>query len=89
VNHGIENEQYFQGCGVSFTEFEDVATGIGNNYHAALDDALDSLAQGAWDVESNQDMLMELSELEERHGNESLSEHISEDCYYYASIRVR
>ncbi len=37
VDHGIEHEQYFQGCGVSLTEFTDVATGIGNDAEEALD----------------------------------------------------
>ena len=51
VDHGIEHEQYFQGCGVSFTQFEDVATGIGDNPAEAIDDALECLAQMDWDVD--------------------------------------
>lgn len=31
INHGYENSQYFQGCGVSYTEFEHVQTGCGND----------------------------------------------------------
>lgn len=88
INHGIENEQYFQGCGVSFTEFEDVATGIGNNYHEALDDALESLAH-AWNVESNTELLAELAAIKEVCGNDKWFEDISDDAHYYASIRVR
>ena len=52
VDHGFEGEQYFQGCGLSFTEFEDVATGCGDTIKAAFEDALDSLAMNGWDVES-------------------------------------
>lgn len=51
IVHGVEHEQYFQGCGVSFTEFTDVATGIGSDAYEAFDDALESLAQAGWDVD--------------------------------------
>lgn len=57
INHGIEYSDYFQGCGVSFTEFTDVATGIGNSEDEAIADALEQLAQLGWDVESNADLL--------------------------------
>ena len=50
IDHGFDGEQYFQGCGTSFTEFDDVATGIGDNSREAFDDALESLAQQDWDV---------------------------------------
>lgn len=29
LNHGVENSQYFQGCGVAYTTFSEVTTGIG------------------------------------------------------------
>jgi hypothetical protein len=49
VSHGVDNSQYFQGAGVSFTEFDDCATGVGNSEREALEDALESLAQsGEW-----------------------------------------
>ncbi|OQA09831.1 MAG: hypothetical protein BWY66_00370 [bacterium ADurb.Bin374] len=50
VDHGFDAEQYFQGCGTAFTDFEDVATGIGDTAQEAFEDALDSLAQNDWDV---------------------------------------
>ena len=50
VDHGIDNAQYFQGCGVSRTKFSDVAIGCGDNPAAALSDALETLAQDGWDV---------------------------------------
>ena len=52
IDHGFDAEQYFQGCGTAFTEFDDVATGIGETAAEALDDALENLAQGDWDVSS-------------------------------------
>jgi hypothetical protein len=45
VDHGVEGESYFQGCGVAYTDFDDVATGIGDTFNDALADALESLAQ--------------------------------------------
>ena len=50
VDHGIDNAQYFQGCGVSRTKFTDVATGCGDTPSEALADALEQLATCGWDV---------------------------------------
>ena len=50
IDHGFKASSYFQGCGTAFTEFEDVATGIGDTAQEAFDDALDQLAAGGWDV---------------------------------------
>jgi hypothetical protein len=51
VNHGIQHSQYFQGCGTTFTDYTDVATGIGDDYNEALNDALENLAQMGWNVD--------------------------------------
>lgn len=50
INHGVEHSQYFQGCGVSLTKYDECATGTGNSYKEALNDALESLAQNEWEV---------------------------------------
>jgi len=47
IDHGVNGSQYFQGCGVSFTEFDHVVTGYGDNFSEALEDALEMLAQYA------------------------------------------
>ncbi len=52
VDHGIEHEQYFQGCGVAFTEYDECVTGCGDNFAEALDDALESIAQDNIDVDA-------------------------------------
>jgi hypothetical protein len=91
VEHGIEHEQYFQGCGVSCTRFEDVATGIGENPAEAIDDALDCLAQQDWDVDGMEARILEQElpgrrklptkpRVLQRHGDEA---------HYYVSIRVK
>ena len=43
INHGPEHSQYFQGCGVSFTKFDTVTTGIGTNAKEAYENAIDQL----------------------------------------------
>jgi hypothetical protein len=43
VNHGYEHAQYFQGCGVSFTRFEHVATGAGHTARDAYGDACEQI----------------------------------------------
>lgn len=91
VDHGIDHEQYFQGCWVAFTQFTNVATGIGNNPAEAIDDALEMLASsGEWDVDGLDARINEqegfgcsppkLPRVLKRHGDEA---------HYYISIRVR
>ena len=44
VNHGIIYPDYFPGCGVSGTQFDCVATGIGDNAAEAIDDCIEQMA---------------------------------------------
>ena len=43
VNHGYENSSYFQGCGVSFTKYNHVATGAGMSAQEAYADAIEQI----------------------------------------------
>ena len=86
VDHGIENEQYFQGCGVAFTTFSDVATGIGDNPAEAIDDCLEQIAQNDVDVDGMEARI--LADL----GRKKLPlrpsvKQSADDCHYYVSIR--
>lgn len=79
IDHGVQHSQYFQGCGVSFTPFDEVATGIGESAYEALEDALDSLGQNDWNVNTIKN---------------NMSKHLTvpadlDDCYHYVSIRVK
>lgn len=52
VDLGIHHPDYFQGFGVSFTEFDNCTYGIGCDPAEALDDCLEMAAQmneGEWD----------------------------------------
>lgn len=94
VRHGIDNSQYFQGCGTAFTDFDEVATGIGDNPKEAAEDCLELLAQMGWDVDSNKDLIEEVNNLPivptiTAEVNEEGEDEYPEDCYYYLSIRVK
>ncbi len=97
VDHGIEHAQYFQGCGVAFTEYDECVTGCGDNFAEALDDALESIAQSDAAVD---DYLLGRIHTEltghpssEYAGKWPESDSVSDfkrnsdDCYYYVSIR--
>ena len=52
VDHGIQHTQYFQGCGVSFTKFENVVTGAGESAKSAFEDCLEQIVLDDFDVSS-------------------------------------
>lgn len=91
VDHGVEHESYFQGCGVSHTCFDDVATGIGNSLREALEDAAESLAQQGYTI--SDDLEAEISKADDitfgcmLHPCDKGCNDV--DQHYYASIRVK
>ena len=91
VDHGIEHEQYFQGCGISCTEYEGVATGCGDNYAEAVDDALESLAQQDWETEGMEKRILrqEWGRMKRVLPTKPAVKASAEDCHYYLSIRVK
>jgi hypothetical protein len=44
VNHGWDGDQYFQGCGTSYTGYANVVTGRGDSEADAITDAIDQLS---------------------------------------------
>jgi hypothetical protein len=102
VDHGIENPQYFQGCGTEFTDFDDVVTGIGDNPAEAINDALEAIAQGELniDVEDLEARILADEGWSEFPDTPSVQDYIAENCepddddsdeppdlYYHVSIR--
>jgi hypothetical protein len=93
ITHGVDWPDYFPGCGLAFTNYDDVATGIGNSEREAAEDALDQLAQANWDTDSNPGLAAEVNALSD--DDEIIDEIIAEDNdgedqpYVYVSIRVR
>lgn len=41
IDHGWDNPDYFQGCGVAFTQWQHCVTGAGDTALEALEDALE------------------------------------------------
>lgn len=84
INHGKENHQYFQGCGVCFSEFDSVVTGCGSDAVEAYEDALDCLAQDAG---------VDIGKMPKRPRGYGITRALrvlkrdSEDTYVYVSIR--
>ena len=46
IDHGVDHSQYFPGCGVSFSDFEEAITGSGSSQKEALTDAISQLSEG-------------------------------------------
>lgn len=89
VDHGFEHEQYFQGCGVAFTEYDTVYTGAGETPADALEDALEqSYSVGdLWlsDVQDERDTTCQVY----LDGAPSRDSEYHEEIHYYVSIRVK
>ena len=50
IQTAVDSSSYWQGAGTAFTDYTDLATGIGESERDALDDALEQLAMSGWDV---------------------------------------
>ena len=87
INHGYEHSQYFQGCGTSFTDFTDVATGCGNDAKEAYEDAVEQLATSGWNVDklpSRPAGIRKRDKVPAKYLKDELNE-----FFWYVSIRVR
>jgi hypothetical protein len=87
INHGPDHEQYFQGCGTAFSDFDRVVTGAGYDAVEAYNDAVDQIYQSEA-TESEIDRL-HLPSRPRGYGI-TLKNHVparSEDWYWYVSIR--
>jgi len=51
TDYGVENASFFQGHGTSFTRYTNSSLGCGEDYSAALEDALDQAAQCGIEIE--------------------------------------
>jgi len=87
IRHGYMHEDSFQGCGTSFTEWDNAYTGIGDCEYDALEDAFDMVA-GDYDVD-----YIYNTESKETFYNDDEIEDDTEDKYqgihYYVSIRIK
>ena len=92
VDHGLKYSQYFQGCGIAFTEFTDIATGCGDNPAEAIDDALEMLAQNDWETEGMEKRICEdmgIKRIPNTPSSYKTDPSEDSELYYYVSIRVK
>ncbi len=87
AQHGKEYSQYFQGAGLAFTAFTDLATGAGFTEKEALEDALEQLAQNDWDT----DCLEKLDGYKDATCSIDCNEDRAKDDeqYWYVSVYVK
>lgn len=85
INHGADHSQYFQGCGVSHTSFEHVATGVSVNAKEAYEDAIEGIAQMGYDVSTLPTRPRGIRQTDAVRD----SEETDNEVHYYVSIRVR
>jgi len=89
IDHGIEHSQYFEGCGVAFTGFTHVVTGIGDTPAAAIDDCLEQIAQAGFETEGMEARIIEQEAWEAlptTPDRQAIYGSI-EEVYYHVSIR--
>jgi hypothetical protein len=84
LNHGCDHNQYFQGCGTSFTAYDACYTGAGDSPAAAYADAMEQVYQsGEYDGDK----------LPRHPRNLGIVSRApvppSDEHYYYVSIRIR
>jgi hypothetical protein len=87
IDHGVEHEQYFQGCGISCTRFDDIATGIGDSVAEAIDDCLEQLACNDWEVDGMEKRICK-EYGKRRIPSRRTVKRSQEECHHYVSIRV-
>lgn len=90
VDHGVDHAQYFQGCGVAFTDFDFVTTGAGENAREAFEDAVEQLACCDWDVDKlpTRPRGIRKSDTVDHSDCDNGGDDYCE-TYYYVSVRVR
>lgn len=94
INHGIEHSQYFQGCGILFTGYNECFTGCGISPKEAFEDAFSQLIEYE---EISDDIAAQIEAFEGSQAilqMEEIPQEIAEqpedgELYCYVSIRVK
>ena len=96
TDYGIEDAQYFQGHGVCYTNYEHCSLGCGDDYRAALEDALEQAAMAGFDIDLAVEDLPEQpannigGSAWERHTancEETDHDNCESELYYYVGLR--
>lgn len=90
INHGVENSDYFQGCGTAFTDFDNVCTGIGDTLYEAVDDCLEQICT-ITDIDNVDEIEKEIKNTNGEYNIEIIDgeddAEFLDDFHYYVSIR--
>ncbi len=99
-NHGIENCQYFSGCGTAYSQFNYCVTGIGESAKESFEDCLEQIAQNDFDTSKIEKSKEGKTYLTKRAQNHTVSKFLrkiglkkkeieseNNENYYYLSIR--
>ena len=92
IDHGVDNPQYFPGCGVSGTDYTDVFTGCGVSAHEAFEECLEMAAINDWCVDTFKNEMSEELEADGCAECESCADcpnQCGESNQYYVSLRVK
>lgn len=90
IDHGRQHSDYFQGCGVCGTQFDNVATGVGNDAREALEDALEQIASNWDDIDTELlqiAILAEYPDFNDRSKVAASAVDSDSDALYHVSIR--
>lgn len=93
-DHGVQNCQYWQGAGTSFTSWDDAFTGTGSNAYEAMEEALSEAAGVGWDIRDIKNEFNpddgDVVERVVREANPGMDEDdfTTEDMYYYVVLYV-
>ena len=88
-DHGVDHAQYFQGCGVALTRWDDVSVGAGDNPREAYEDAVEQLAMAGWDTFLLPARPRGFSSKSEIEYDPPLEEDESGELYHYVCVYVR
>lgn len=75
VDHGMENSSYFRGHGISGTDYEDTATGVGSTVEQAIEDAAEQLAQNGWEL--SEELEKEIEKIKKEEGGVTVGHDLS------------
>lgn len=82
IYHGVDFESYFTGCGISFSRFHNVVTGIGDSELEAINDAISQINDV--DVDINPELSKIVSGSPCRN---CIPANAPDDCHVYVSVK--
>ncbi len=91
VDHGEDGSQYFPGCGVAFTDYDNVATGCGSSEREAAEDAIEQSVCGGdiWPADLSAAVEAYLEACSDETIDCGADDDFNDDWHYYVSIRVK